>query len=329
MNILIVGGAGYIGSHMVKYLQTHTDHHIVVLDNLTKGHQASLQGVELVVGDFGDGALVESLCRQQQITAIMHFGADSLVGESVTAPAKYYTNNVVKGQALVDAALRAEVRYFIFSSTAATYGEPERVPIYEQDRTVPTNPYGRTKLAFEGLLESYRIAYGLQYCCLRYFNAAGADDQGEIGEDHQPESHLIPLVLEVALGKRAHINIYGDDYSTKDGSCIRDYIHVYDLASAHLLALQRLLAGGDSGIFNLGNGQGFSVLEIVQVCREVTGHAIPALVSPRRAGDPAVLIASAENARQQLGWQPAYTDVRGIVQTAWNWHRAHPNGYDK
>ncbi len=327
MKILIVGGAGYIGSHMVLYLTQHTAHEVVVLDNLSKGHREAVLDARLVEGDFGDAALVEGLCRDEGIDALMHFGADSLVGESVTHPEKYYENNVVKGKRLIDAALAAGVRHVIFSSTAATYGEPERVPIREEDATRPTNPYGRTKLAFEGLLESYREAYGLHYTALRYFNAAGADPAGRIGEDHAPETHLIPLVLQVALGQRMHINIYGDDYPTPDGTCLRDYIHVHDLASAHLLALERLADGGSSGAYNLGNGQGFSVREIIEQCRAVTGHAIPAEVAPLRAGDPAVLVASAERAQDELGWRPQYTDVRAIIATAWQWHQQHPHGF--
>lgn len=327
MNILIVGGAGYIGSHMVQYLRERTVHQVVALDNLAKGHRAAVLGAEFVEGDFGDQALVEQLCREREITALMHFGADSLVGESVTNPEKYYENNVVKGKRLIDGALAAGIKYVIFSSTAATYGMPERVPIREDDPTKPINPYGRTKLAFEGLLEDYREAYGLQYTCLRYFNAAGADPAGRIGEDHNPESHLVPLVLQVALGQREQIMIFGDDYPTPDGTCVRDYIHVHDLASAHLLALQRLVDGGGSGIYNLGNGQGFSVTEIIDVCCNVTGHPIPAKTAPRRPGDPAVLIASAECARIELGWQAEYTDVRGIIETAWTWHQGHPHGF--
>lgn len=327
MNILIVGGAGYIGSHMVKYLTDRTNHTVVVLDNLYKGHRDAVIGAELVVGDFGDRDLVESLCKERGIDALMHFGAHSLVGESVTDPEKYYYNNVVKGKALIDGALAGGVKYVIFSSTAATYGEPERVPIEENDRTRPTNPYGHTKLAFEGLLESYRVAYGLNYTCLRYFNAAGADESGLIGEDHAPESHLIPLVLQVALGKRANIKVFGDDYPTPDGTCVRDYIHVTDLASAHLLALERLANGGESGVYNLGNGQGFSVKEIIDVCREVTGHPIPQEMAERRAGDPAVLVASSARAREILGWQPVYTNVRDIVASAWKWHQQHPEGF--
>jgi UDP-glucose 4-epimerase len=327
VNILVVGGAGYIGSHMVKYLLDHTEHTVTVLDNLAKGHRGAVLGAEVVEGDFGDASLVEKLCWDKAITALLHFGADSLVGESVTNPEKYYENNVVKGKRLIDAAITAGVRQVIFSSTAATYGLPERVPIREDDPTRPINAYGRTKLAFEGLLESYREAYGLQYTCLRYFNAAGAHPSGAIGEDHQPESHLIPLVLQVALGQRESIKIFGDDYETPDGTCLRDYIHVDDLASAHLLALQRLLDGGDSGIYNLGNGHGFSVKEVIDVCRAVTGHAIPAEIAPRRPGDPDVLIASADRAREILGWQPRYTDVRAIVETAWRWHQGHPKGY--
>jgi len=327
MNILVVGGAGYIGSHMVQFLNERSGQRAVVLDNLSRGHRGAVAGAELIVGDFGDMALVERVCREREIGALMHFGADSQVGESVTDPAKYYENNVVKGKRLIDAALAAGVKRVIFSSTAASYGIPERVPIREDDRTLPINPYGRTKLAFEGLLESYAGAYGLQYTALRYFNAAGADPNGRIGEDHAPETHLIPLVLQVALGQRKAITVFGEDYPTPDGTCIRDYIHVYDLAAAHLLALERLAAGGPSGVYNLGNGEGFSVKEIIDVCREVTGHPIPVETGPRRAGDPAVLIAGAEQARKELGWQPEFTSVRDIVASAWKWQQAHPRGY--
>ena len=327
MQILIVGGAGYIGSHMVKYLCEQTTHHVLVLDNLAKGHPEAVRCTELVVGDFGNSELVEGLCRERHIDALMHFGADSQVSESVANPAKYYCNNVVRGQRLLDAALAAGVKRVIFSSTAAVYGEPARTPIEEDDQTKPTNPYGRTKLAFEGLLESYRVAYGLQYTCLRYFNAAGADPGGEIGEDHLPESHLIPLVLQVAQGKRAQITIFGDDYPTPDGTALRDYIHVNDLAAAHLLALERLADGGESAAFNLGIGQGFSVREVIEVCRQVTGHPIPAVTTARRPGDAAVLVASAERARTTLGWTPSYTALDEIIRTAWNWHRRHPDGF--
>jgi UDP-glucose 4-epimerase len=327
MNILVVGGAGYIGSHMVKYLGAHTAHRSVVLDNLARGHAAAVDGAELVVGDFGDAALVADLCRKHQVDAILHFAADSQVGESMVDPAKYYQNNVVNGKALVDAALGEGVKRFIFSSTAAVYGNPLHTPIDEADACLPVNPYGRTKLAFEQLLQSYAEAYGLQYTCLRYFNAAGADPSGSIGEDHTPESHLIPLVLQVAQGQRASIEVYGDDYATPDGTCVRDYIHVNDLAAAHLLALDRLVAGGDSGSYNLGNGQGFSVQQVLDVCRTVTGHPIPALVGSRRPGDPAVLVASATRARADLGWQPAFSTLTSIVETAWRWHGEHPMGY--
>jgi len=327
MNILVVGGAGYIGSHMVRYLADGTGHRAVALDDLSRGHRDAVIGAELVVGDYGDAALVERLCREQEIGAVMHFGAASLVAESVANPAKYYEDNVVKGKRLIDAALAAGVRRVIFSSTAAVYGIPERVPIPEDAQTQPINPYGHTKLAFEGLLDNYAGAYGLQYISLRYFNAAGSDPGGRIGEDHTPETHLIPLALRVALGQRPAITIYGDDYLTPDGTCIRDYVHVTDLAAAHLLALERLAAGGPSGVYNLGSGQGFSVKEILDVCRKVTGHPIPAETGPRRPGDPAVLVAGAERAREELGWQPVLTSMHDIVATAWRWQQAYPDGY--
>lgn len=327
MNVLIVGGAGYIGSHMVRYLAGHTGYEVTVLDNLSKGHREAVCEAELMEGDFGDSELVEQLCRARRISALLHFGAHSLVGESVKHPGDYYENNVVKGKRLLDGALAGGVRYVIFSSTAAVYGEPERAPIYESDRRTPTNPYGHTKLAFEGLLESYAGANEFRYTSLRYFNAAGAESSGCIGEDHHPESHLIPLILQVALGQRDAITVYGDDYPTPDGTCIRDYIHVADLAAAHLLALERLTSGGTSRVYNLGNGQGYSVMDAIGACREVTGHPIPSVVASRRSGDPAVLIASSDRARQELGWQPRRTHLKDIIASAWHWHHSHPNGY--
>jgi UDP-glucose 4-epimerase len=327
VEILVVGGAGYIGSHMVQFIREWTGHEAVVLDNLAKGHAPAVGDTELVVGDFGDRAAVAALCRTRGIDAVMHFGADSLVGESVQNPAKYYENNVVKGKALVDGMRDAGVQHLIFSSTAAVYGMPARVPIAEDDPTIPINPYGRTKLAFEGLLASYHDAYGLNYTCLRYFNAAGADPAGRIGEDHQPESHLIPIVLQVALGQRPSVAVYGHDYATPDGTCIRDYVHVLDLASAHLLALERLVDGGPSGAYNLGNGQGFSVQEVIAACRAVTGHAIPTTQAERRPGDPDILVAAADRARAELGWQPATPALHDIVATAWTWHKSHPTGF--
>ncbi len=327
MNILVVGGAGYIGSHMVNYLKLNTNHQVTIIDNLDRGHKKAVMNTELIEGDYGDFNLVKSTVAERKITALIHFGADSQVGESVIYPEKYYHNNVVKGKALIDAAISGGVKNIIFSSTAATYGEPKSIPIKEDDPTIPTNPYGRTKLAFEGLLESYHNAYGINYTCLRYFNACGADPSGNIGEDHSPESHLIPIVLEVALGKRGNVKIFGDDYPTSDGTCIRDYIHVNDLSSAHLLALNKIADGGESGIYNLGNGEGFSVNDIIQVCRKVTGHEIPVEIAPRRAGDPALLIACADKAQTILGWKPEYAKIEQIVETAWQWHSSHPNGY--
>jgi UDP-glucose 4-epimerase len=312
---------------MVRYLLENSDHGVVVLDNLAKGHREAVRGVELVVGDFGSRELVTTLCRERAIDAVIHFGADSLVGESMEHPEKYFTNNVVKGKHLLDGAMDAGVGLFVFSSTAAVYGDPVRQPIREDDPKAPLNPYGRTKLAFEYLLESYSDAYGLRHSALRYFNACGAHPSGEIGEDHAPETHLIPLVLQVAMGTRKEIAVFGDQYATPDGTCIRDYIHVQDLAAAHLLALERLADGGASGAYNLGNGTGFSVHEIIEVCRAVTGHPIPARVAEPRQGDPAVLVASAERAVTELGWSPRYTDVRDIVATAWQWHQSHPLGY--
>jgi UDP-glucose 4-epimerase len=327
MNILIVGGAGYIGSHMVRFLRERTDHEVIVLDDMTRGHAAAIEGTFFVVGDYGDAELIANLCHARKVDAIMHFGADSQVGESMANPAKYYTNNVVKGKALADGAIAAGVRAMIFSSSAAVYGEPSHTPITEDMPQRPTNPYGRTKLTFEGLLESYREAYGMVYTALRYFNAAGAHPSGEIGEDHTPESHIIPVVLGVAMGQTASVTIHGQDYPTPDGSCVRDYIHVDDLADAHLRALERLMSGGSSGAYNLGNGTGFSVQQVLDVCRAVTGHAIPAMIGPRRPGDPATLVASAARAHADLGWLPQHQDLADIVETAWRWHQGHPTGY--
>ncbi len=265
---------------------------------------------------------------ENDIEAVIDFAADSLVGESVTEPLKYYNNNVYGTLSLLEVMKEKDVKYIVFSSTAATYGEAEKMPIMEEDPTVPTNPYGETKLAVEKMLKWSDSAYDMKYTVLRYFNVAGAHVSGEIGEDHSPETHLIPIVLQVALGKREKIMMFGDDYDTPDGTCIRDYIHVTDLANAHILALDRLMDGGDSATFNLGNGQGFSVKEIVEMTREVTEHPIPAEVAPRRAGDPARLIASSAKAQEVLGWEPQFGDVKSVIASAWKWHQGHPNGYE-
>jgi UDP-glucose 4-epimerase len=329
MAILVCGGAGYIGSHTVAELLERGEE-VVVVDNLYKGHkEAVMPNAKLFVGDLRDSAFMDKVFTENTIEAVIDFAADSLVGESVVEPLKYYRNNVYGTLCLIEKMNEYGVKKIVFSSTAATYGEPENTPILEGDKTVPTNPYGETKLAVEKMLKWSDNAYGLKYVVLRYFNAAGAHKSGSIGEDHSPESHLIPLILQVALGKRDKISIFGDDYPTKDGTCIRDYIHVTDLADAHILAVNKLRADNTSATYNLGNGKGFSVKEVIEVARQVTGHAIPAEVSPRRAGDPAILIASSDKIIDELGWKPKYNSVPQIVESAWNWHKNHPNGYNK
>lgn len=329
MAVLVCGGAGYIGSHVVRALYD-AGREVVVYDNLQKGHkQAVPSGVSLVVGDLRDKETLRKVFQEYAIDSVIDFAADSLVGESVTKPLQYYNNNVYGTLSLLEVMQEVGVKYIVFSSTAATYGEPEKTPILESDRTEPTNPYGDTKLAVEKMLKWSDAAYGMKYTVLRYFNAAGAHSSGEIGEDHQPESHLIPLVLQTALGKREKIMVFGEDYPTPDGSCLRDYIHVSDLADAHILALDRIVAGGESRTYNLGNGEGFSVKEIIHIAREVTGREIKAEMVERRAGDPAVLVASSEKAKEELGWKPKYNEVRSIIESAWQWHVIHPNGYEE
>jgi len=328
MAILVCGGAGYIGSHMVAYLKEQGEE-VVILDNLQKGHRKAteLVGGKLYVGDLRDRKILDKVFTENNIDSVIDFAADSLVGESMVDPLKYFENNVGSTIGLLNAMKDHNVKYIVFSSTAATYGEPESIPIVESDKTAPTNPYGESKLSVEKILKWCDNAYGIKYTALRYFNAAGAHISGKIGEDHNPESHLIPIILQVALGKREKIMIFGDDYNTEDGSCIRDYIHVTDLASAHLLALKRLKSGGESAIYNLGNGKGFSVKEVVEMTRKITGKEIKAEVAERRAGDPAILIASSKRAKEELGWKPQYDSLEIIIETAWNWHKNHPNGY--
>ncbi|GAW32743.1 UDP-glucose 4-epimerase GalE [Carboxydocella sp. JDF658] len=327
MNVLVTGGAGYIGSHTVYYL-LQQGHQPIVLDNLSTGHrQAVPSTVPFYHGDIADSVLVTSIINQHQISGVIHFAASSLVGESMTDPAKYFENNVVKTILFLNTLLKTGVKHLVFSSTAAVYGEPRQIPIREEDPTEPTNVYGQTKLMLEQVMAQYARTYDFHYAALRYFNACGALPDGSIGEDHQPETHLIPLILQVANGRRDHITIYGQDYPTPDGTCIRDYIHVLDLAEAHLLALQYLWIGGESGPFNLGNGQGFSVQEVISVARQVTGHPLPVQIGPRRPGDPARLVAAAEKARQVLGWQPRYPDLMAMIETAWAWHHQHPDGF--
>lgn len=328
MNILVTGGAGYIGSHTVKELLAE-GHHVVTLDNLSKGHRAAVSGGEFVRGDLQDTDLLQAALRDYDINAVVHFAADSLVGESMEQPAKYFQNNIANGLNLLNAMVRQGVRHIVFSSTAAVYGEPAEMPITEDFPKAPTNNYGLSKLMFEQILSTYEKAYGLKSVSLRYFNAAGADPAGEIGEDHNPETHLIPLVLQAALGIRNKITVFGSDYPTPDGTCIRDYIHVTDLARAHILALKALAAGERGGVYNLGNGTGFSVREVIDVARAVTGRSIPVAEGNRRPGDPPALVAGAERAVRELGWRPEYHDLRTIVETAWKWHREHPGGYIK
>lgn len=327
MAILVCGGAGYIGSHMVAYL-LEKGKDVVVLDNLQKGHKEAVLCGKFYKGDLRDRAVLDKVFTENNIEAVIDFAADSLVGESVSEPIKYFENNVGGTLSLLGAMKDYGVKNIVFSSTAATYGEPENIPILENDKTFPTNPYGESKLAVEKILKWCDNAYGIKYTALRYFNAAGAHVSGKIGEHHNPETHLIPIILQVALGQRDKIMIFGDDYKTEDGTCIRDYIHVYDLASAHLLALERLMSGGESAVYNLGNGKGFSVKEVVEVARKVTGKEIKAEVAPRRAGDPAVLVASSEKAKKELNWRPEFDSLKTIIETAWNWHKNHPNGYE-
>ncbi|WP_026580279.1 UDP-glucose 4-epimerase GalE [Bacillus paralicheniformis] len=327
MAILVCGGAGYIGSHAVAELLSRNEE-VVIIDNLQTGHQeAALKGASFYNGDLRDEAFLRKVFQENEIEAVMHFAADSLVGESVTDPLKYYDNNVYGAVCLLKVMKEFDVKQIVFSSTAATYGEPDRVPIMETDPTDPTNPYGETKLAIEKMLKWSEKAYGIRHVVLRYFNVAGAHVDGLVGEDHQPETHLIPIILQVALGKRDKIMIFGDDYPTADGTCIRDYIHVMDLVEAHILAVERLRKGGESTVYNLGNGTGFSVKEVVETARKVTGCPIPAEVAERRAGDPAQLIASSEKAVKELGWQPKYAELETIIDSAWKWFKAHPNGY--
>jgi len=327
MAILVTGGAGYIGSHTVAAL-LEQGREVVVIDNLQTGHREALLGGKLYEGDLRDKPLLAKLFAENEIEAVIHFAANSLVGESMKDPVKYFDNNVYGTLCLLDAMDQANVRKIVFSSTAATYGEPEKVPIEERDPTRPTNVYGETKLTMERMMAWFDQVLGIKYVSLRYFNAAGAHESGKIGEDHRPESHLIPLIIQAALGQRPSIQVFGDDYNTGDGTCIRDYIHVSDLADAHLRAVDHLLSGGESDVFNLGNGQGFSVKEVIETVKQVTGRDFPVVISPRRAGDPAVLIASSDKARRVLGWNPTRNKLSSIIESAWQWHSSHPNGYN-
>ena len=329
MAILVLGGAGYIGSHTV-YELIDAGRDVVVADNLQTGFKAAVHPkAKFYQLDIRDRGALDTLFQAEDIEGVIHFAASSQVGESMSDPLKYYDNNLHGTMVLLQSMVAHGVDKIVFSSTAATYGEPESVPILETDRTQPTSCYGETKLSMEHMMSWVSKAHGLRYVALRYFNACGAHASGKIGEAHNPETHLIPLILQVPNGQREKISIFGDDYPTPDGTCIRDYIHVTDLAQAHILALDYLLNGGDNNVFNLGNGVGFSVNEVIEVARAVTGHPIPAEVTPRRAGDPAQLIASSEKAKTVLGWKPQYDDLNTIVSSAWNWHKAHPHGYEK
>lgn len=329
MNIMVVGGAGYIGSHAVRAL-LQNGHKVSVIDNLCTGHRESVPAeVPFYEVDIKDTEKLKEIFSNEKFDGVIHFAANSLVGESMTNPLKYYNNNVCGTESLLEALVATDTKNIVFSSTAATYGNPEVVPILETAPTNPTNPYGETKLAIEKMLKWTHEANGLNYVALRYFNVAGADASGEIGEAHTTETHLIPIILQVLLGQRDAITVYGTDYPTEDGTCIRDYIHVSDLVDAHILALEYLLKGGESNVFNLGNNVGFSVKEIIEKTKEVTKQDIPTKYGERRAGDPAMLVASAEKAKTVLGWEPKYTNVGDIIATAWNWHESHPYGYSK
>jgi UDP-glucose 4-epimerase len=327
--VLVLGGAGYIGSHTVQHL-IHNDFEVVVADNLETGYMEAVpNAAKFYKGDIRDRAFLDKLfLKEKAFDAIIHFAANSLVAESMTNPLKYYDNNVYGTKVLLEAMVAHGINKIVFSSTAATYGEPENIPILETDRTSPSNAYGETKLAMENMFKWTSIAHGIRYISLRYFNACGALESGEIGEAHNPETHLIPLVLQVANKKRECIMIFGNDYNTFDGTCVRDYIHVMDLAQAHRLAVEYLLKHNECEIFNLGNGVGFSVNQVIECARKVTGSDIPAIDMPRRDGDPAILVASSEKAKQKLKWNPQYINLETIIETAWKWHKNHPNGYN-
>lgn len=327
--VLVLGGAGYIGSHAVKMLLNRGEE-VIVVDNLETGHiEAVSDGVKFYNVDIRNYEALKSVFEAHTFDAVMHFSANSLVGESVKLPIKYFDNNVTGANVLLRVMNESGVKKIIFSSTAAVYGEPNEVPITENCETKPESPYGESKLMMEKMFKWADLAHGIKYVSLRYFNVAGADSSGTIGEAHVVETHLIPLVLEVPLGKREAISVFGEDYPTKDGTCIRDYIHVVDLIDAHLLALEYLRAGNDSDIFNLGTGEGFSVKEIIEFSRKITGHPIPVEIGLRRAGDPSVLIASAEKAKKILGWEPRLSNVERVIIDAWRWHKDHPDGYAK
>ncbi len=326
MAILVTGGAGYIGSIVVEDLQLKGEN-VVVLDNLVYGHRQAIgENTVFYEGDIGDGDLIRKILSEHEIEACMHFSAFTYVGESVEKPKIYYQNNVAQTLKLLDVLIENNVKKFVFSSTAAVFGEPQKIPIDETHPQNPTNPYGWSKLMVEKILQSYDAAYGLKFVALRYFNACGASEN--CGEAHNPETHLIPLVLFAAQGRRESISIFGDDYSTPDGTALRDYIHISDLSQAHVLALKHLHNGGNSEFINLGNGQGFSVKEVIETAKKITGKPIQARIAPRRAGDPSRLVADSKKAREVLGWNPQFPDLESIIESAWSWHQAHPNGYE-
>lgn len=328
MSILVCGGAGYIGSHTVHEL-VKQNKDVIIVDNLQSGHMEAVNPkAKFYKGDIRDSEFLDKVFSENKIDAIIHFAANSLVGESMVKPLLYFNNNVYGMQILLESMVKHDIKNIVFSSTAAVYGEPKKIPISEDDETNPTNTYGETKLTMEKMMKWVSKANGINYVSLRYFNAAGALEDGSIGEDHSPESHLIPLILQVPLGKREAITVFGEDYDTPDGTCIRDYIHVLDLADAHIKAVEYLQSGNKSNIFNLGNGIGFSVKEMIDSAKEATSEEIKVVVGERRAGDPARLIASNEKAQKILGWTPKYTDVKAIIKTAWTWHKNNPNGYD-
>ena len=328
MNVLVCGGAGYIGSHTV-YELIERGHSVVVVDSLIKGHKAAVHNdAKFYLGDIRDEEFMDRVFKENNIDAVIDFAAFSLVGESVNEPFKYYENNVYGTLKLLEAMERAGVKKIVFSSTAATYGEPENDIIVESDKTIPTNPYGETKLTVEKMLKWADNAYGIKFVALRYFNAACAHISGKIGEDHSPETHLIPIILQTALGQREKMFIFGDDYDTPDGTCVRDYIHVTDLADAHIKALEKLFKTNESGIYNLGNGKGFSVKEVIEKAKKVTGKDFKVEIEARRSGDPSTLIASSEKAIKELGWKPKFNTLDKIIETAWNWHKDHKNGYE-
>lgn len=328
MSVLVLGGAGYIGSHTV-YELIDKGEEVIIADNLQTGYMKAVHPkAKFYKGDIRDKEFLDNLFQKEKPEAIIHFAANSLVGESMVNPLKYYDNNLYGTMVLLKSMVENKIDKIVFSSTAATYGEPENIPILETDKTEPSNTYGETKLAMEKLFKWVSQAHGIKYVSLRYFNACGAHKSGNIGEAHNPETHLIPLILQVPNNKRPEIKIFGDDYDTPDGTCIRDYIHVTDLANAHILAIEYLKKGGQNNIFNLGNGTGFSVKQVIDISRKVTNHLIPAVICPRRAGDPAKLIASSEKAKTVLKWQPIYTDLETIIESAWRWHKNHPDGYE-